>query len=189
MPDWLAQVPGLVPSQGLHYAGGRLEIYERVLQQFLRHFGSDAPMPESGEALHRWAHSLKSAAAAIGATSLSEQAARLESGAALQKADLQPLREQVGQALEALLQALQDMGAQDETRPAALDDAGAPDVEQLLRLREMLAAGDFQAQALYRALAAGLRARHGPAAHQVGEAIRAFEFETAGRLLRTLMVE
>jgi len=189
LPDWLHDVPGLVPDQGLHYAGGRVEIYERVLQQFIRHFGLDAPMPEGGEPLHRWAHSLKSAAAAVGAVDLSEAAARLESGAALQAPDLQPLRTQAGQQLMNLLDALQRAAPLEETRPSELDEAGAPDARRLAQLRTLLAAGDFEAQAVYRELAGSLRAWYGPRAHQVGEAIRAFDFEKALHLLGKLHEE
>ncbi|MDI4634916.1 PAS domain S-box protein [Pelomonas sp. V22] len=189
LPAWLSQVAGLDPVLGLHYAGGRLETYERVLDQFQQHFGSRSPMPAAGEGLHRWAHSLKSAAAAIGATLLSESVARLESAAAVQAAELPALREQVAGQLAALLASLQALAPEEETRPASLDEVETLAPEQVQQLLELLAAGDFQAQALYRELAGKLRARFGPGAHQVGEAIRAFDYEGALRRLQALRMD
>ncbi len=190
LPAWLSQVAGINPALGLHYAGGRVEVYERVLEQFLHHFGNRSAMPAAGEDLRRWAHSLKSAAAAIGATPLSETAARLEAAVAAQ-AEQQPvlgeqLADQLAALLESLLESLRAHAPHEETRPASLDEAEMLTPSELEQLVELLAAGDFQAQALYRELAGSLRTRFGPGAHQVGEAIRAFDYEGALHRLQAL---
>ena len=192
LPAGLDRVPGLDLNEGLRFVGGRAGTYVRVLRQFLQHFDR-ASLPEIGEGarshdeLRRWAHSLKGAAAAIGAQALSEEAARLESGALLPLPQLMPLRARVENRLVELLQGLAavDQGA-DETRPGGLDELGEPDPTQLDRLEQLLAAGDFRAQALYRELAGAMRASFGPPAHQLGDLIRAFDFGAALPVLQRL---
>ena len=188
LPDWLNDIPGLDTAQGLRYMGGHSGTYWRVLQQFARHFAAGLPEPEGAlrQPLQRFAHALKSAAGAIGARELAALAAEVEAGTALGERDWRALVARLGAALDALVQALHAAATLEETRPAALDEAPAPDRARLERLAALLEAGDIQARELYRELAGALRARHGERAHQLGEAIRGFDFAAALALLRAL---
>ncbi|MCU7372423.1 PAS domain S-box protein [Paucibacter sp. O1-1] len=191
LPDWLTRIPGLDVVQGLRYTGGRPATYWRVLQQFAHHFRDGMPALAAGievgagDTLRRFAHSLKGAAAAVGAQQLSELAGRIEAGDELPAAQMRPLVERASAALEALVQDLRAAPLMEETRPAELDEP-APDPARLAGLAALLAAGDFRAVERYRELASALRARHGARAHELGERIRAFDFETALQLLRGL---
>ena len=189
LPAGLGDIAGLDTALGLRYMGGRCSTYWRVLQQFASHFDAGLPRlaPEDGprEPLQRFAHSLKGAAAAIGAQPLSELAAQLEAGGELPLALWRPLVARTSAALDALVQGLHAANAMDETRPALLDEP-QPDPDRLARLAALLEAGDFQARECYRELASGLRARHGAPAHELGELIRGVDFVAALALLRRL---
>jgi len=197
----LPVIDGLDARQGLRFVAGRVDTYWRVLTQFARHFGAGVPPlaatpdRESVQQLHRFAHSLKGAAASIGADSLSVLAAQLEAatkgwantGAGDLEAppQIEQLRSELGLRLAALTQALEDVAPQDETRPAQLDEAPLDPIK-LDSLQADLAAGDFRAHARYRELAPALRTAYGVAAHELGERVRGFEFEAALKLLKTL---
>jgi len=198
----LPEIEGLDARKGLRFVAGRADIYGRVLVQFARHFSAGVPplsaAPQTAELqqLHAFAHSLKGAAGSIGADTLAALAAQLEAAskgalaadssaqaAALPKLEL--LRAELARLLGAVTQALERAMPHEETRPAPLDEAPL-DAEKLDRLQADLAAGDFRAHARYRELAPALRAAFGPAAHELGERVRGFEFETALRLLKAL---
>ncbi|MFT3757507.1 response regulator [Thauera sp.] len=81
---WPAELPGIDMIRGLANHLGRPALYRRILDEFATAFASGSrPLHEAlargdtGTA-HRWVHSLKSGAAAIGAAGLAAQAGELE---------------------------------------------------------------------------------------------------------------
>jgi PAS domain S-box-containing protein len=86
--DALAQVPGLQRSAGLHHAGGRADAYRAGLVQFARSYGQglapvarvldDGALPAQTAELAGALHSLRGAAATLGAQLLAARAQGLE---------------------------------------------------------------------------------------------------------------
>ncbi|MEH0168081.1 PAS domain S-box protein [Roseateles microcysteis] len=187
LPSWLSQVQGLDSGQGLHFVGGRSSVYWQVLQRFSQEYQDLTPPlaldeAPAREALRRWAHTLKGSAGAIGAASLCALAGELERAAAQGLPNLAALHQAVGQSLQRLLLALRGPhAATTRGRP------GLPASGRLKQLAELLAVGDFDSLSLHREMADELRAIFGMQAHQLGEAIRGFDFELAQGLLQQLI--
>ena len=186
---------GLDDSVLTRYFGGRVDLYERVLQQFAttyRHGVAALSSAMAGRGLddaRREAHSLKSASASIGATTLSSKAAALErlaldGGSADAFAD----------GAHALLQELSQVVAAIDRRFAAPSapeaDASVPDPAwlegELDRLEGLLAQADFAALGRFRELQAALRVHLGGECARVHALLQRFEFVPALELLRQL---
>jgi two-component system sensor histidine kinase/response regulator len=180
----LPEVQGLDMAAGLKTSNGQPALYRRVLEIFLA--SADlAPLQTAmatGDtvAARRAAHSLKGAAATIGAASLSEAAGALEAKlaggvsfdsleprAAALETQLAALKSRLSAALAALAAPPLEEGA--TPAPAALLD----------ELAALLAASDMAALALFRAHEPGMRAALGPAAAQVARLLDGFAFEEA----------
>ena len=185
-----ATVAGLDAEAVLaRYFDGRRDIYERVVRQFAMTYRVGVPalagalQPESLADARRAAHSLKSAAAAIGADVLSTHAAALErdliDGAAL---------DDLSAAVAALLRELaRVVAAIDGAFGAAIETAGSAAVPQRLdgeldRLESLLERADFAALEHYRQLHGTLSL--GRTGQRIHALLQAFEFAPALQLLR-----
>jgi two-component system sensor histidine kinase/response regulator len=110
----LSGIPGLDVNVGLLHAGGRIATYRRLLDLFVTHHAGDAALIRSAldndkhDEAARLAHSLKSAAATLGAGPLSMAALALERAAhaAAPLAELAPLLATLDTELNALLAGL-----------------------------------------------------------------------------------
>jgi len=189
-----AGIPGLDMTLAMRLLGGRVDVLRRALRQFEQHYADSLPelveRIEAGEAdgLRGLAHSIRGASASIGAQSLAANAAAVEAAAGragLGSADLKPLGLALVRELESVIAAIRDHLGPDQTRPMGLgEDAVAPVV--LDRLEQLLAQADYQAVALHREIADGLRAAYGPGAGTIATHLRRFEFGEALALLREL---
>ncbi|WPB83013.1 PAS domain S-box protein [Sediminicoccus rosea] len=185
----LPPVEGLDMAAGLKASNGDPALYRRVLEIFLRsaELASLRAALQAGDAVaaRRSAHSLKGAAAAIGAAALRETAGALEAelatGAALD--GLGPR----AAALEAQLLVLKAKLAK------ALAEAAAPAPEApeaaampvpVTELAGLLEASDMAALTLFRAHEAAFRAALGPAAVQIARHLDGFAFDEALAVLR-----
>jgi HPt (histidine-containing phosphotransfer) domain-containing protein len=132
------------------------------------------------------AHSLKGAAATLGATPLRAAAAALEAGLRVDAdrehlvavlADLQRHHRDLIDGLHRWLAA-----GKEAAMPAATVPPGAPP-ELLERLAACLRVGDLQAVGLWQEHAAAFAAALGPAAAGIGQAIERYDFAAALGLL------
>ena len=186
---------GLDDSVLTRYFGGRVDMYERVLLQFAATYrkgvaalSSAMAGPGLGDA-RREAHSLKSASAAIGATTLSSMAAALEK----QARDGDP-DDDFADGAHALLQELSQVVAAIDRRfaapPEPVPEATIPDPAwldpEITRLEELLERGDYAALGRFRELQPALRAHLGPECVRVHALLQRFEFTPALELLRQL---
>ncbi len=183
----LPALAGLDTTAGLEASNGQPELYRRVLEIFLRTTdlaSLDAALA-AGDAVaaRRAAHSLKGAAATIGATALRDAARALEAELATGAAPegLQPCKAVLAAELATLKSGLAAAlagraatGAADATAPAGL----------LAQLTALLAASDIAALTLFRAHEAALQDALGPAAGQIARHLDAFAFEEALAALR-----
>ena len=189
-------MPGIDTQRGLRFVGGSADLYRRVLQQFVRHYGddlesvvshlsSDQPDPVRAEA-----HSLKGASATIGATRLPLLAGDLEAVAAGEAARgrLDEGRHAVMRELESVVAGIRDYL---QATPSGLSplDAMPLDTVELDRLERLLLNADYRAIAEFRQLAAPMRYRYGASVADIGDALQAFDYERALLLLRDLRAE
>jgi HPt (histidine-containing phosphotransfer) domain-containing protein len=186
---------GLDDSVLARYFGGRVDVYERVLQQFAATYRkgaaalSGAMAGRSLDEARREAHSLKSASASIGATTLSAMAAALE-----KQARESSTPEAFADGALALLQELSLVVAAIDRRfavPSATPpDAALPDPAwlepELDRLEDLLEHADYAALGRCRDLQPALRAHLGSDCVRVQSLLQRFEFGPALELLRTL---
>ncbi|WP_144290024.1 PAS domain-containing protein [Ideonella sp. A 288] len=188
-----ASIPGLDMVQALQYLGGRTDVYQRVLRQFAQHYGESIDEVsqglESGDSAHAraMAHSIRGAAASIGAQALAALAGNLETALADAGSDddLRPAGRVLAQALRATVSAIEDNLAPEAPVATAPADADAL-VASLDELERLLAVGDYQSVALHRDLADGLRKFAGPEAAEIGARLRRFDFDGALAALRAL---
>ncbi len=226
VPSADAQPPaGLDDSVLARYFGGRIDVYERVLLQFAATYRrgvaalSNAMVGRTLDDTRREAHSLKSASAAIGATTLSSMAAALEKqalagGSPEDSGGAGPLpsrlsapsggseRSERGGApladgAHALLQELSQVVAAIDRRFAAppdpMPDATIPDPAwlepEINRLEGLLERADYAALGRFRELQPALRVHLGPECARVHALLQRFEFEPALELLRQLRAQ
>lgn len=137
--------------------------------------------------MRQFAHSLRSAAGAIGAQALRDDAQALErtaaDGAAASAAEAaRALLPKAAQVLAAIDAALPVFEARDETGAAA--PAVPPAAAALDRLAELLDRADYDALAAYQAVAAAVRACWPDGARQIESALRRFDYDDALAVLR-----
>jgi PAS domain S-box-containing protein len=194
-----AQPPaGLDDSVLARYFGGRVDVYERVLLQFAATYRkgvaalSNAMVGRTLADTRREAHSLKSASAAIGATTLSSMAAALEKQVLAGAAP-----DDFADGAHALLQELSQVVAAIDRRFAApsdpMPDATIPDPAwlepEINRLEGLLERADYAALGRFRELQPALRVHLGPESARVHALLQRFEFEPALDLLRQLRAQ
>jgi len=186
---------GLDDSVLGRYFGGRVDVYERVLLQFAATYRkgvaslSNAMAGRPLDEARRDAHSLKSASAAIGATTLSAMAAALE-----QLARDGGRADDFADGAHGLLQELSQVVAAIDRRfavpPAEPADATVPDPAwlepEINRLEGLLERADYAALGRFRELQSALRVHLGPDCARVHALLQRFEFAPALELLREL---
>ncbi|NGX14816.1 PAS domain S-box protein [Wenzhouxiangella sp. XN24] len=197
-----AEVPSLETVEGLDAGaplailGGDVDAYLRLVRQFLRQHSDEpermqAALGEAGEdALRRRAHSVKGAAASLGAHRVAAIAAELEqaaAGHALEGTRLDSLLDDLADALAALAPFA------DAARDALSPDGGsdpapqsADPAELLNRLEALLSADDTGAITTYELHRHSMTAAFGDAAHELGRHIEDFDFPAALQLLRQM---
>ena len=186
-------IPGLDPELAMRYLGGRADLHQRVLRQFVQHHGDTSA--EVGRqllrgelpALHHAAHSIKGASAAIGATRLPGLADALGTALSQQRPDAEVTR--AGRAmlaeLESLLAGIREHLAGQDTQPAPLG-AETVSTQALDRLEALLEAADFDAAAALREIAAPLRRQFGARAREVEMRVDSFDYRGAVAALHSL---
>jgi len=186
---------GLDDSVLARYFGGRLDVYERVLLQFAATYRKGVAALSSAMAgrgldeARREAHSLKSASAAIGATTLSSMAAALE-----RQAHDDSSTDAFANGAHALLQELSQVVAAIDRRfaspPVPEPEATVPDPAwlepELNRLEGLLERADYAALGRFRDLQGALRLHLGGDCVRVHALLQRFEFAPALELLRQL---
>jgi PAS domain S-box-containing protein len=189
-------VAGLDAALALRQVGGRRDVYRRVLQQFVVHYGSGGDDP--GQALARGdlvalrhaAHSIKGASASIGSLRLPPLAEALEAAlaAARPAEDIARATAALESELMALVAAIEASLRRDEAPPEPLDgDAAAPASEQMLdRLDLLLEIADYEVLTAFREVAGPLRSRFGAAIDAVEAQVRSFDYESARASLKAL---
>ena len=195
-PDSTAELPlvsGLDTATALRLMGGRVEVYRRVLRQFVQHYEShladiEAELARADhQALRVTAHSVKGASAAIGATRLTQLAGWLED-AIVSRQPAHEVAEQ-GQAmlrgLELMVAGLREAMLGDATQPAPLGDTDVPPAT-LDRMERLLASADFEAVSVFRQHAVMLRRQYGEPAREIEAHLRSFDYERALAVLRSL---
>jgi two-component system, sensor histidine kinase and response regulator len=112
----LAGVQGLDPSQGMDNAGGHSEIFERMMNAFVRHFSGGVPelvQPPSEhfiDSLRATCHSMRGACVTIGASRLNAELLDLERSLHA-AADVQALAEKARRVQDELLRFVAQLSA------------------------------------------------------------------------------
>ena len=186
-------IPGLDPERAMRYLGGRADLHQRVLRQFVAHHGDTSvdlePQLLRGEltALHHAARSIKGASAVIGATRLPDLADALGKALSEQRPGAEITR--AGRAmlaeLESVLAGIREHLAGQDTRPAPLG-AETASTEALDHLEALLASADFDAAAALREIAVPLRRQFGAGARDLEMHVDSFDYPGALTALRTL---
>ncbi|MDE2370077.1 MAG: PAS domain-containing protein [Burkholderiales bacterium] len=185
-------VDGLDAAVALRYLGGRVETYRRILQQFATHYADSPAVLQGalergdGQALAQYAHSIRGASAAIGATRLPALAAAVEAAVAhaAPPADLEAAVQALRVELEAVVTAITAAARVEVAPPAAAGDA-LP-AAALDELEALLAASDYGAVESQRRLAPALQRHAAAEAARLDACLRAFDYEGALAALRAL---
>jgi CheY-like chemotaxis protein len=194
LPARVAPAPaiaGLDASLAMGYFGNRVDVYLRMLQQFVARYehgldgASLAPGGDGQADTLRKVLSIKSAAASIGALRLAQLAERMEQAlqatagadelAAAAQALQHELQMQVGSIRAANLDGAAPPGPQDDDTPAALG-----------RFERLLQASDYRAVAAFRELHGALQRQHGDAARDIEAAMHSLDYGRALAALRRL---
>jgi CheY-like chemotaxis protein len=191
----LAGVEGLDTKLGLRTMRGNVASYAVLLRRFAETHGLDAGefarRADAGDLseARRIAHSLKGAAASVGATGIQSLAAKLEGAVLAQDAAaidalVGPLNAELERVRAGIWSALPpETGADmDEIEWVALRGA-------LDELEPLLRRGDMRANAVFRNVAPMLRAVIGPRAGQLERMLGNFDYEAALALLPVIRLE
>jgi two-component system sensor histidine kinase/response regulator len=198
-PDLLhriAGMSGIAAYEGLKYTGGDVGRYLRSLRRFAETHGDD--MDRLGELLAatqgpeavRLVHSLKGVAAMLGARSIQERAAALETvlKVGLENPDIpgltNDLRSELGDFVAALLSALP---AEAAVAPAAADAAAAR--RQLQRLESYLAEDNVAATQFFREAEPQFHETLGERADLLRQMLDNFDYPVALELIRAILSE
>jgi len=207
-PDGLPQIAGLDVQAGLATAAGHLPLYRKLLHtfhdsqtDFAARFAAAAAAAD-WTTMTRLAHSLRGAAATLGARPLAAAAGALEQacGQRLPAAERDPLLTRTQSLLATLLLSLgrhlareamaQDAAASAPARPARIDAAAQARLEALLqRLERLLDDSDSTAADTAQELSAMLDGLPLPTARlralrRAADAASRFDFDAALTLLR-----
>ncbi len=202
----LPLIDGLDTASGLVHSMNRQTLYLRVLHNFLREFPPSAQAIRLAQAEQDWeqarrlAHSLKSAAATIGAGELSAQARLLEQCFAAGQAVADFSLTQLASTLDGLCAALElalapsaavSAAAGSSSTPLPADPDGQVSIlfvlDQLAQLEPLLRADDAQALVIVgELLEQQLPAPYGQAIEQLRDLIEDIEYEDALEQLSTL---
>ena len=195
VPAALQHVPGIDTARGLATCMNLTDLYWRQLQRFAtgsRRFAAqfdDALNANDQAAMSLLAHTLKSTASSIGATSLASAAAELEAAClgAAPGERIDRLRSTTLTALERVQQALDALAPTTDT---AADDGQVPQSaeERLAALHALVAESDAEAAGAARELLATLSEddTRSPSVRAVCAALERFDYDTAEALLAQL---
>jgi PAS domain S-box-containing protein len=180
-------IPGIDVAAGLKCVGGRVATYRRLLDMFGEHHAQDvagiraALAAERREEARRLAHSLKGAAASLGAEDLRVRALAVETAirAGQSVTELEDALQALAETLAQILAALAGLAA-----PAPADGAAQACGEELARLEDLLRNDDLQAEVLWQQETAKFAGLLGAAAGPVGKAIERYDCAAALKLLR-----
>jgi CheY-like chemotaxis protein len=181
----LRAIDGLDVDFGLRSVRGRSASYRRLVRLYAETHAADTETLRchlatgDGEAARRCAHSLKGAAATLGATGVQQLAAELERqlAADTDAATLDACIDRVGKINGQLCRALLDADQGSESPAAPVDPAAARDC--LRRLRQLISEDDVRAERLLRESGALLQPLSGTALTTLTRALARFDFETA----------
>ena len=188
--DWLRAMPGLDADFGLKCVNGRVDRYVRLLDKLLKDHGSDMTLlrarvaEDAHDEARRLAHSIKGAAATLGATWLQAAAAGLEQAVMARRGEeIEALARSVEEAQADLARALSTLpGREGTATPAPFDPAAAERARR--ELERLLVEGNIDAGECLRASALQLSAILGEAAPILERQIAAFDYEAALDTLR-----
>ncbi|RMH50888.1 MAG: sensor histidine kinase [Zetaproteobacteria bacterium] len=193
LPDLAPAIPPGARRRALRALDDRRDLYLRLLRHFPAEQGG--AVAAVGEALacgdreeaRRLAHSLKSAAAAIGADALSRRAAEVERLLRLGGIPEDRLIERLRGELERLLDLLAEAPLDRDAEEAHGADGGM-EPEELSRragaLERALRHGEQRAEAMLEELMPHLAALDREGADRLHDLVDCFDFEAAARLLR-----
>jgi two-component system sensor histidine kinase/response regulator len=189
----LPAIEGIDAEQGLRYVGGRADTFHRVLRQFAAHYADNLVDAEQhlahGDAAGaaEAAHSIRSAAAAIGATRLPQLAQALETAiaAARPASALAEAAQAMQNELASLVNAVRANLSDDDTARAPLDGE-AVSAELLDHLESLLESADYAAITVFREFAGVLRRQFGPPIKSVESCLRRLDYEAALAALKTM---
>jgi two-component system sensor histidine kinase/response regulator len=182
-----ASLPGIDQQAGITTTMGNADLYGRLLRQFYKHhqdFGAQVRQAISAAdhvSAERLAHTLKGAAATIGADAVAEAAAELESACAVRKeASREAALQRTVAALAPVLAGLNDLSATVAV-PVLPSSMDAESVQtQAVRLRQLLTDGDVEAASAARSLAQLLRGTSNEAiVGRLVSLVEEFEYEAA----------
>jgi two-component system sensor histidine kinase/response regulator len=186
-------IPGLDATAGLAHAGGKTELYDSLLRKFASgQRGFPAALRRALEAgdralAERLAHTLKGVAATVGARDIQARAACLEQSIAqgddpaLSEALIAPLASALGELI-AHIDALPPKEAKVGREPATDFDPYAL-AETCRALTRMLSEGDAEGFAVFERNSGTLKAAYPLEFSELSAAVRAYDFETAERIL------
>jgi CheY-like chemotaxis protein len=191
--DEMPAIAGIDVILARRYLGASVELYRRVLRQFVQHYGGNfVDMQEEFTdddtgALRHIAHSIRGASASIGAIRLPALARALEEAATKHapSVEIAAARRAMWRELRQLVADVGEYLTVDLTVPAALcDDAVSP--EALDQLEGLLESGDYGALARFREMASQLRRQFGEPVKVLEARLRGFDYEHALAALRAL---
>jgi two-component system, sensor histidine kinase and response regulator len=192
----LSTLPGLNIQRGLNAVRGKSAKYLKLLYTLAENHADDIHLIEASlrasdpEGAIRQTHSLKGAAATLGAEALAEQARQLEmllrstQEHGLADAPVQHAMQAVQTALNTLAAALPAV----ETKPGHPTQLADPESLQqaITELRRLLQDSDTATLAAFDTHAALLHAAFGEASIKLGQQIKQFDFESAEQTLHLL---
>jgi len=197
----LRQIPGLDTITGLRFAQNKPDFYLRLLRKFARSVRHIELLERHAQGdlkgAHLSAHSLKSMAATIGATSLSRAAAEAEGWLALPEQvppTLADHLQEIAAEFERLANAvIQVLGSADTdpagSVPSAQGSSGLDPAKQWEALLVMLENGDVGARRLIQQDQEALHRAFGAEAHRLKQQVDAYAFEEALTTLRKLLTD
>ena len=165
----LPELPELDTAKGLAHCMNRPDLYLRILSGFPAEFGAStesinaAITREEWELARRLAHSLKSAAATMGADSLAGLAQAIELQLAEQQQPDATLLNDMDTQLQLLCRQLQAIGPTAATKPAAASCRDSM-LQLLEQLHQLLEKDDAEALAVFESLRTSLAATPAAAA-------------------------
>ncbi len=183
---------GLNATLAMRCFGDRVDVYRRVLQQFVAQYDPSLTHVElqpgaagTADAL-RQVHSINAAAAAIGAVRLPQLAERLDQALAgsTNEADLAIAANAVRDECQLLVTSIRSATPEDAPLPVPAGVAATCDA--LDRLEQLLESADDQALAAFREIQAALQQLHGVAVQDIAAAMRDFDYDATLIALRHL---
>jgi len=192
-PRMLDGISGLDPAAGLAAVGGKWDAYLRLLRRFAAHYADGVPGLDPGLAAGRadrfrlLAHSLIGAGGAVGATLVSELAAKLDAAivAAGAESDIAGKAATLRAELASLVEALNAKLPADE--PVGSQVVGADEGVAILdRLETLVATADFESGTACRAASALLHDCFGEKVATLERLVNNYDYPAALAELRAL---